>query len=158
LEKIVNLFARELDRVAQWAIVILMALVVTNIVLRFAWRPLLGTYEFVSFLSAVVISFALAYCAVQRGHIAVTLVVDRLPPRGQAIVDVIINAVSIIFLGLTVWQITLYATDMVVSGEVSPTTKTPFYPFVYGVALGFLFLCLVLLVDLLKSINRAAGK
>ena len=158
MEKIVNLFARELDRVAQWAIVILMALVITNIVLRFAWRPLLGTYEFVSFLSAVVISFALAYCAVQKGHIAVTLVVDRLPPRGQAIVDVIINAVSIIFLGLTVWQITLYATDMVLSGEVSPTTKTPFYPFVYGVALGFLFLCLVLLVDLLKSINRAAGK
>jgi len=158
LEKIVNLFARELDRVAQWAIVVLMALVVTNIVLRFAWRPLLGTYEFVSFLSAVVISFALAYCVVQRGHIAVTLVVDRLPPRGQAIVDVIVNIISIIFFGLTVWQISLYATDMVVSGEVSPTTKTPFYPFVYGVALGFLFLCLVLLVDLIKSINRAAGK
>ena len=158
MEKIVNLFARELDRVAQWAIVILMALVITNIVLRFAWRPLLGTYEFVSFLSAVVISFALAHCAVQRGHIAVTLIVDQLPPRGQAIVDVIINAVSIIFFGLTVWQISLYATDMVVSGEVSPTTKTPFYPFVYGVALGFLSLCLVLLVDLLKSINRAVGK
>jgi len=158
LEKIINLFAREMDRVAQWAIVILMALVVTNIVLRFAWRPLLGTYEFVSFLSAVVISFALAHCAVQRGHIAVTLIVDRLPPRGQAIVDVIINAVSIIFFGLTVWQISLYATDMVISGEVSPTTKTPFYPFVYGVALGFLALCLVLLVDLLKSINRAVGK
>jgi len=158
LEKIVNLFAREMDRVAQWAAVVLMALVVTNIVLRFAWRPLLGTYEFVSFLSAVVISFALAHCAVQRGHIAVTLIVDRLPPRGQAIVDVIINAVSIIFFGLTVWQISLYATDMVISGEVSPTTKTPFYPFVYGVALGFLALCLVLLVDLLKSINRAVGK
>lgn len=135
-----------------------MALVITNIVLRFAWRPLLGTYEFVSFLSAVMISFALAHCAVQGGHIAVTLVVDRLPPRAQAIVDIVVNTVSIIFFGLTVWQITLYATDMVVSGEVSPTTKTPFYPFVYGVALGFLALCLVLLVDLSKSISRAVGK
>ena len=158
MEKIVNQLVRELDRVAQWAAVILMALVITNIVLRFAWRPLLGTYEFVSFLSAVVISFALAHCAVQGGHIAVTLVVDRLPPRAQAIVDIVVNTVSIIFFGLTVWQITLYATDMVVSGEVSPTTKTPFYPFVYGVALGFLALCLVLLVDLSKSISRAVGK
>ena len=158
MDKIVNQLVRELDRVAQWAAVILMALVITNIVLRFAWRPLLGTYEFVSFLSAVVISFALAHCAVQGGHIAVTLVVDRLPPRAQAIVDIVVNTVSIIFFGLTVWQITLYATDMVVSGEVSPTTKTPFYPFVYGVALGFLALCLVLLVDLSKSISRAVGK
>ncbi len=158
MENIVNQFVRQLDRVARLSTVLLMALVVTNIILRFAWRPLLGTYEFVSFLSAVVISFALAHCAVQGGHIAVTLVVDRLPLRGQAIVDIIINAVGITFFGLTVWQILLYATDMVISGEVSPTTKTPFYPFVYGVALGFLSLCLVLLVDLLKAIKPAAGR
>jgi len=158
LEKIFHQLARELDRVAQWATVLLMALVVTNIVLRFTWRPLLGTYEFVSFLGAVIISFALAYCAVQGGHIAVTLVVDRLPPRTQAIIDIIIGVTSITFFGLTVWQITLYATDMVLSGQVSLTTKTPFYPFVYGVALGFLALCLVLLVDLFKSIARVAGK
>lgn len=158
LEKIVNQLVRGLDRVAQWAAVILMALVVTNIVLRFAWRPILGTYEFVSFLSAVVISFALAHCAVQGGHIAVTLIVDQLKLRTQAVVDIAVDTISIIFFGLTVWQIALYATDMVISGEVSPTTKTPFYPFVYGVALGFLALCLVLLVDLLKSMARVVGK
>ena len=69
MEKAVQRLARELDRVARWALVLLMALVVTNIILRFTWRPLLGTYEFVSFLSAVVISFALAYCAVQGGQL-----------------------------------------------------------------------------------------
>jgi len=126
LEKAVQQLARELDRVARWATVLLMALVVTNIILRFTWRPLLGTYEFVSFLSAVVISFALAYCAIQGGHIAVTLFVDHLPRRAQAIIDTIVGVISITFFGLTVWQITLYATDMVISGEVSPTTKTPF--------------------------------
>ena len=158
MEKVVHQLARELDRVARWATVLLMALIVTNIILRFTWRPLLGTYEFVSFLSAAVISFALAYCAIQGGHIAVTLFVDRLPRRAQAIIDIIVGVISITFFGLTVWQITLYATDMVISGEVSPTTMTPFYPFVYGVAFGFLVLCLVLLVDLIKSITRAVSK
>ena len=84
--------------------------------------------------------------------------VDQLPKRAQAIMDIIVGTISITFFGLTVWQIALYATDMVISGEVSPTTKTPFYPFVYGVAFGFLVLCLVLLVDLIKSIGRAVGR
>ena len=158
MEKAVQQLAQGLDRVARFATVLLMALVVTNIILRFTWRPLLGTYEFVSFLSAVVISFALAYCAIQGGHIAVTLFVDHLPRRVQAIIDIIVGVISITFFGLTVWQITLYATDMVISGEVSPTTRTPFYPFVYGVAFGFLVLCLVLLVDLIKAITRAVSK
>ena len=158
MERIVHRLARGLDAVAQWATVLLMAVVVANIVLRFTWRPLLGTYEYVSFLSAVLISFALAYCAVRGGHIAVTLMVDQLPPRAQAIIDIIVGVISITFFGLAVWQITLYATDMVISGEVSLTTKTPFYPFVYGVAFAFLVLCLVLLVDLVKSIARAVSQ
>lgn len=158
MEKIVHQLARGLDTVAQVATVLLMALVVTNIILRFTWRPILGTYEFVSFLAAVVISFAIAYCAVQGGHIAVTLMVDQLPPRAQAVIDIIVGVISITFFGLTVWQITLYATDMIASGEVSPTTKTPFYPVVYGVAFGLLGLCLVLLVNLVKSIARVVSK
>lgn len=158
MEKIVHQLVRGLDTVAQVATVLLMALVVTNIILRFTWRPILGTYEFVSFLAAVVISFALAYCAVQGGHIAVTLMVDQLPPRVQAAIDIIVGIISITFFGLTVWQITLYGTDMIASGEVSPTTKTPFYPVVYGVALGLLGLCLVLLVNLVKSIARVVNQ
>ena len=155
LERAIHRLARELDRIAQWALVAMMALIVINIILRFTWRPILGVYEFVSFLGAVVISFALAYCAVQRGHIAVNLLVDQLPPRTQAIIDIAVNSIIITFFSLATWQVVLYATDILLSGEVSPTTMTPFYPFVYGVAIGFLVLCLVLLVDLSKSILKA---
>jgi len=42
------------------------------------------------------------------------------------------------------------------SGELSETLRMPYYPFVYGAALGCGFLTLVLVMDLLKSLF--AGK
>ena len=157
-DKFVHKLAQNMDIVAQWAMVAMMALAVVNIVLRLARRPILGTYEFISFLAAVAISFTLAYCAVQKGHIAVTMVVDHLQPRTRAVIEIIVNTISIAFFALTAWQIGLYATDMVATGEVSPTTKTPFYPFVYGVAFSFFMLCLVLIVDLFHAIAQVVRK
>ena len=157
-ERIVHGLARELDRIAGWAIVAMMALVVVNVILRRVWHPILGTTEFVGFLAAVVIGFAIAYCAALKGHIAVTFIADRFPQRTQAIIDVIIGIIAVLFFGLVVWQIGLYATDMVISGEVSPTIKAPFFIFVYGVAFGILALWLVLLVDLIKSVAKAVKK
>jgi len=47
-----------------------------------------------------------------------------------------------------------YAQSLAASGVVSPTTQTPFHPFVYLVSLGLFVLCLVLLVRLIDSIKR----
>lgn len=157
-DKSVTKLARGMDVIAQWAMVTMMALAVVNIALRLFRRPILGTYEFISFLAAVAISFTLAYCAIQRGHIAVTMFVERLKPQSRATVDIIVNLIGVIFFAFTAWQLGLYATDMVVSGEVSPTTQTPFFPFVYGVAFSFLTLCLVLLVDLFHAVARVRTK
>ncbi len=87
-----------------------------------------------------------------------TMFVDRLRPASRAVVDIIVNLIGIVFFALTTWQLGLYATDMVASGEVSPTTQTPFYPFVYGVAVSFLVLCLVLIVDLFHAIGKVRTK
>jgi hypothetical protein len=40
------------------------------------------------------------------------------------------------------------------SGEVSPATATPFYPFIFAVAFGLLMLALILLNDVFKSIGK----
>ncbi|MEW5954262.1 MAG: TRAP transporter small permease [Bacillota bacterium] len=156
---LVTEFSKVLDKLAGFCLVLLMALVVSNVVLRTVFKsPILGTYEYVSFLTAVVIGLALAYCAVQNGHIAIGLVADRLRCRTRAVVDTLVNAAALVFWGLTAWYIAGYAGAMTASGVVSPTTQTPFYPFVYLVAFGLLALCLVLLVRLAESVKKAAVK
>lgn len=154
---IVTELSRILDKIAGFFMVALMVLVVVNVLLRVVFKsPILGTYEYVGFLTAAMIGLALAYCAVQNGHIAVGLVVDRLRMKTQAYIDIVVNVTALSFWGLATYYVGLYAKSMTVSGVVSPTTQTPFYPFLYLVALGLLVLCLVLLVRFIESVKKAA--
>ncbi len=150
-------FSRVLDRIAGLCLVSVMVLIVTNILFRvFLKRPILGTYEFAGFLTATVIGLALAYCAVQNGHIAVTFVMDRLSSRVQAFVDAAMNLCAFLFWVLAAWHIGKYANSMVTNGVVSPTTQTPFYHFIYLISLGLLALCLVLMVRTIESVKKVA--
>lgn len=157
LAGLVTGLSRVLDKIAGLCMVAIMLLVISNIILRaFLNRPILGTYEYVGFLTAVVIGLALAYCAVQNGHIAISFVADRFPPRIQAAVDMIMNAAALCFWGLSAWYIWKYGRSMTDSGVVAPTTQIPFYPFVYLVSFGLFVLSLVLFVRLIESIKRTA--
>ena len=86
-EKIVYGFSRKLNILSGMALMLMMGLVFVNVALRAVWKPILGTYEFTGFLASITITFALAHCASNKGHIAITVFADRLPPRVQAILD-----------------------------------------------------------------------
>jgi TRAP-type C4-dicarboxylate transport system permease small subunit len=168
LEKVSNELARLLYWIAGAAIVLMMLLSCVDILLRlsvtlyheYKWsfisslKPLPGTFELVCFLGAVAVAFAIPHTSNEKGHVAVTLLVRLFPQRMQALVGVFTAACSFIFFALISWRSILYANHMRESGEVSLTLQLPFYPFVYGIAFASAVVCLVLLVDLLKDLNR----
>lgn len=144
--------ARRLGIIAAVAIFSMMALTCADVILRLFRMPIPGTYEIVSFMGAVAVSFAIAHTSVEKGHVAVSLVVQLLPKRAQAVIESILAALGIILFALIAWQSVLYGLDCQSSGEVSLTLQLPFYPIIYGVALGAGVVCLVLLVDFLNAI------
>lgn len=154
LENIIFGASRKLNIVSGVALTAMMILVFLNVVLRAVWRPILGTYEFTAFLASVTISFALAYCAVEKGHVAITLFTERLSARGQAVCDTIVGIIGTALFAVMAWQSGLYAMVIYRSGEVAPTTETPFYPFIIGVAFGFLLLAAVNLIDFINSLKK----
>ena len=144
-----------LDQLAGVALLIGMFLVVFNVVLRtVAGKPILGAYEYVGFINAAVIGLALAHCAFQNSHIAVGIFVDKLSERVRLTVETLTQTLTVLFLGVFSLHIVEYAQSKILTGEVSPTTKTPFYPFVLLVAAGLAVLCLVPAVRLLKSTSK----
>ena len=153
-ERIVFRFSRLLNTLSGIVLVAMMSLVFINVLFRAVWQPILGTYEFTGFLAALTISLALAHCAGNKGHIAITLFADRLPLRVQAILDSFVAILGTALYAVISWQCVKYSIHMYHSGEVSPATATPFYPFIIVVAFGLLMLALVLLSDLFKSIQR----
>lgn len=151
----ITLISKFLDKIAGWTMVATMILIVGNILLRsIIKQPILGTYEYAGFLTALIIGLSLAYCAVQNGHIAVTFIAEKFPPIIQFVIDAAMNIISFIFLSLASWHTGKYAYSMILSGEVSPTTKTPFYPFIYLVTFGLSMLSLVVLFKLIEFIRR----
>lgn len=153
-EKFVYKFSRFLNILSGISLVALMGLVFVNVALRALWQPILGAYEFVGFLSSITIALALAHCAANNGHVAITLFVDILPERVQTLLDMMVGILGTVLFTVLFWQCVKYAFVMYHSGEVSPTTETPLYPFLLVVSFGLLMLALVLLNDVFKSLIR----
>lgn len=154
----INQIGRVFNNVAAGAIVFMMLLTCADVVLRLFHRPILGTYEMVGFLGTVVIAFALAYTSIERGHIAVDILMDRMPTGVQNTVEGFNHLIGAALFLLIAWQSTVYAGDLKASGEVSLTLAIPTYPFVYGIAAGCALLTIVLAADAVKAFRRAARK
>jgi TRAP-type C4-dicarboxylate transport system permease small subunit len=148
--------SRILNRVAGWSLVGMMGLTCADIVLRMFRRPILGTYEIVGFLGAVVAGFAMAQTTIERGHVAVQIVVTKFSPRVQETIFLITHFLSLLLFAVLAYECVRYGNDFRVSGEVSMVIKLPFYYVVYGIALSAAIVCLVLIVDILMVVTRGA--
>jgi len=147
-----------LDKLAGICIFSVMLLIVANIILRTVFnQPILGTYELVGFITAMGVALALAHCAFQEGHIAVSFIMEHFPRKIQSIAAVLVHAASLMLWAATVWSLGKFGHAMKLKGLVSPSAEIPVYPFIYVVAFGLLGLCLVLLFKLLVSFREVLG-
>ncbi len=158
LEKTGNAAGRLFFGIAGAAIVAMMLLTCADVVLRLFRMPIPGTYELVSFFSAVAVSFAMAHTTVEKGHIAVSVLVQLLPRRLQAAVDAVTCGLSLFLFAMIAWRSILYGNNLREAGEVSMTLQLPFYPFVYGVGVAAAAVCLVLLNDLLQNLAKTVQR
>lgn len=147
----------QLSRVFLWiaggATIAIMLLAIGNIVLRTIYVPFGPTYELISLFSAITLAFALGYSQIQKIHVSVDILVERLPKRLAKIIKIIVYVLNIILFGIATWQLILFANRIQQSAAVSETLRLPLYPFMYAVALGFGVFTIVLLADLNKLIR-----
>ena len=158
LRKITERLSYWFNWIAGGGLVAMVLLTCADVVMRSSGRPIPGTFEIVGFLGAVIAAFAIAYTQILGGHVAIDYLVARMPRRSQGIVRSFTYLVGAGLFALIAWQSYLFAGDLWASGEVSPTEKIPFFPFVYGIALACLQVSLVLLLDFLKSVAQAVRK
>lgn len=160
IEQWVGYIARSFNWLAAGSVTAMMFLTVSDVVLRLFRHPIPGAYEIVGFLGAVFVSFSLAYTSVQKGHIAVEFLIERLAAPVQRIVELATTMVCALLFALVSWQSVIYAISLKATGEVSLTIQIPLYPFVYGVSAGcgllaaVLFMrCAVLFMKMLAGVQ-----
>lgn len=117
-------------------------------------RPVLGAIDIVMLSQVVAISFAAAMTLILGRHVQVEFFITRLPRRVQVVTDSIVFFLGLFFFVLVVWRLCVHGYHFQTGGEMSATARIPLYLFAYGIALASIPVCLVLLLDFLKSIGK----
>jgi TRAP-type C4-dicarboxylate transport system permease small subunit len=145
--------SRFLNGVSGVSLTFLMSLTVTDIILRFFGRPIVGAYEIVSFSGALVIGFALPFTSWARGHVYVDFLILKLPQGARKVFNIGTRCLGLWLFLMIGSRLIKYGMNVYRSGELSPTLQLPFYPIAYGVAVCCFAQCLVLLCDIPKILR-----
>ena len=125
----------------------MMVLIVANIITRLAGHVITGSFELSELMIFVTVAFALGYAALERSHVAVKIIQEKLPAIGQKITE-IVNS----FLAMCTWAITAWTGSIVLferwHTEESEMLLIPFYPFRLILFIGLILVTIVYLIFL----------
>jgi TRAP-type C4-dicarboxylate transport system permease small subunit len=144
--------------VAIGLVVVLMLLTVSDVFLRFAFNsPITGTMEMTEFL-LVCLLLGMAPCALARRHIRVDAVVNRLRPRVQAILDVILYTAGLGMVAILTWRGYMQSLHVLDYGAISSMLHIPNFPFYVVLVVSFAMLCLAMVVVLIQRTAEAVKR
>jgi TRAP-type C4-dicarboxylate transport system permease small subunit len=148
--KTLRFVSKLLNIIAGIAVTVMMFLTVADVLLRAGGHPIIGTYEIVSLLLALVIGFGIPQVSLDRGHVYMDFLLEKLSKRGKKVMNTMTRLFCIFFflpLGYNLFNV---GARFHASGEVSATIKIPFYPVAYGVAVCCLLECCVFIFDIVR--------
>ncbi|MBP1747015.1 MAG: TRAP-type C4-dicarboxylate transport system, small permease component [Deltaproteobacteria bacterium] len=143
--KIVN---KILNIIGGTALTVMMFLTVSDVIMRTFGYPILGAYEMVAMLLAVVIGFTIPKVSLDKGHVIMEFVLEKLSPKGKAVMITFTRILCIALFAIIGYNLFLIAKEFNMSGEVSSTLKIPFFPIAYCVGVCCFVECLVLVSDI----------
>ena len=119
-------------------------------------KPIDGTYEIVSLMVVLVGCLGLGYCQLVKGNIMIDIVTKRLPPRGQAILNVISYLISIAVCGLVVWQVSLRMHDYMLKqlGGKTLSLGIVLWPFMLLMVMCFTWVTVIFCIDLYHAFRE----
>jgi len=130
---------------------VIMAITLADVILRHFGHPIVGSFEIISFLGAIVVGFALPQTSLMKGHIYVDFLVNRFSSDRRAVMYVTTRIMGMFLFFVLGWFFFSMAWDLFTKGEVSTTFKLPFYPIAAGLGLSFFVQVLVLTCDIFKA-------
>ncbi len=153
-DKIIKTVSGALNWVAGVAVTVMMLLTVTDILLRAGGRPIIGTFEVVSLLLAVVIAFGIPQVSLDRGHVNMDFLLERLSDRSRRVMNTLTRLFCLILFAFIGGNLFNVAARFKTACEVSATIQLPFYPIAYGVAVCCLLECGVFAYEIVRIWRR----
>jgi TRAP-type C4-dicarboxylate transport system permease small subunit len=147
---ILRFISKLLNLIAGIAVTFMMFLTVADVLLRAGGHPIIGTFEIVSLLLALVIGFGIPQVSLDRGHVYMDFLVEKLSENGRRVMNTFTRVLCLILFASIGYKLFSVGARFHASGEVSPTIMIPFYPVAYGVAVCCLLECCVFIFDIVR--------
>jgi len=158
-EKIVRFLATVTFYVTMVGLSVIAGLTFMDVCLRYVLnRPILGVYDITRVMLIVTVACAFGYTQMMRGNMAIDLLILKLGPRKKATISIVYDFIALaLFLVITV-QAFRHGSALRITGDATETVLIPFYPFVYIIAFNMGVVCLILVLQLAKSLREAVRK
>lgn len=147
---VLKYISRVLNIIAGVALTFMMLLTVIDVLLRTTKTPIIGTFEIVSLSLALVIGFGIPQVSLERGHVTMDFVIEKLSNRSKKIMNTFTRILCLILFAFIGYNLFNVGAMFRASGEVTATMKLPFYPVAYGVGVCCLLECFVFLFDIIR--------
>lgn len=147
--------------VAGWLVPLLMLLVLFEVFMRYVvHQPPIISDEFGGYMLVAMSYLGLAYTWKEKGHVRITFLVDRLPSRTSSRLRLVALVIAFIFSLALIWSSGMFLALSFKFHLSSPSwVHFPLQGPQMTLALGFVFLSLLLLAAIAKAIiNIRSGK
>jgi TRAP-type C4-dicarboxylate transport system permease small subunit len=128
-------------------------LTVADVILRSVRSPIVGTYEIVGLLGALLIGFSIPFTTWAKGHVRVDFFLLNLSQTQRRILNIVTKSLGIALFVVIGWNLIDLGMEIARSGEVTPTRHIPYYPVLYGIGGSCFFQCIVLFCDIVKILR-----
>lgn len=119
--------------------------------------PLTGAYEMSELAMALVVLLGWAYTQVERAHVDIDLVYNRLPPLLQRFLDLLIPLFGLTLFVFIAWQSVNFVNDSIGWHETTDMLHLPVWIFKLLITIGAITLSLRFVADFITSCKNLKG-
>lgn len=129
---------------------ILMIVVTADVISRSLFnRPLPNSYEYMELGMVFIVYLGISKVQREKGHIAIDMVIKKLPPRGVALVELVGCLIGLVLMGAIGWWGALAAWNSYETSEyIGSVARLPVLPARAALVAGVAIICLRFLLDI----------
>lgn len=152
LKKIIDGLNIPFLKISMLLILLMMFVTVADVMGRYFFNhPILGVFELTRFGLGAIVCTALGWSQINKVHIAINLLVARLPISWRNLIEAFNYLIAFITFTVVSWQMFAYTARLYIGEQVTSVLGVPIYPFVLMSSIGVGIFTLVLFWDLVKA-------
>jgi TRAP-type C4-dicarboxylate transport system permease small subunit len=125
----------------------------------FFLRPLNGAFELVSMTLVIASTLGVGYCELLKGQIRITVFTDMTKGKLKEAFNILTYFISMIAVGLVSWLAFVRVSENFgVVRAVSDNLAIPYWPFMFLMFIGFAWITIILIIELVKSVGEVIKK